>query len=286
MPTRESERMQCMEVWGGNQQVDRELQTTGLDVWMYSQPHANSQSGGDVYYVSSCASGRITRILLADVSGHGDAVADRAEDLRQLMRRNINRIDQSSLVNSINQEFAAASTDWAFATALIGTFFAPTQTLTLSNAGHPSPLVYQPKKNAWRQLRPIDLEQSDECNFPLGIETDQNYSGVRTKLRPGDLVLCFTDGLIELERPNGKMLGFDGLLEIVSQLDPHEPSQLIKQLVEKAASTNHSINSGDDVSIVLFQLNDERVSLRDNLLAPFRVAASILDHRRKGAAEK
>jgi sigma-B regulation protein RsbU (phosphoserine phosphatase) len=286
MPTRESERMQCMEVWGGNQQVDRVLQTTGLEVWMYSQPHANSQSGGDVYYVSSCASGRITRILLADVSGHGNAVADRAEDLRQLMRRNINRIDQSSLVNSINQEFVTTSMDWAFATALIGTFFTPTQTLTLSNAGHPSPLIYRPETGRWRQFTSADADQSDERNLPLGIEADQNYSDVRTKLRPGDLVLCFTDGLIEVERPDGKLLGFDGLLEIVSQLDPHEPSQIINQLVEKASSTNHSINSGDDVSIVLFQLNDERVSLRDNLLAPFRVAASIFDHRRKGAAEK
>jgi sigma-B regulation protein RsbU (phosphoserine phosphatase) len=282
MPTRELERMQCMEVWGGNQAVDRVLHTTGLDVWMYSQPHANSQSGGDVYYVSSCASGRITRILLADVSGHGDAVADRADVLRQMMRRNINRIDQSSLVNSINQEFAAASTDGAFATALIGTFFAPSQTLTLSNAGHPSPMIYRPETGAWRQLGSADLDESDERNFPLGIEAGQNYSGIRTKLRPGDLVLCFTDGLIELEQPDGRMLGFNGLLEIVSRLDPHEPTRILEQLIERAAPSNHSINSADDVSIMLFRLNDERVSLRDNLLAPFRVTASLFDHRRDG----
>lgn len=278
--------MQCMEVWGGNQSVDHMLQTTGLDVWVYSQPHANARSGGDVYYVSSCASGRITRILLADVSGHGDAVSDHAETLRQLMRRNINRIDQSSLVNSINREFAAESTDWVFATALIGTFFTPTQTLTLSSAGHPSPLIFRPETGLWRKFKSADADQPDERNLPLGIQEDENYLSSRTKLRLGDLVLCFTDGLIEVERPDGNMLGIEGLLEIVSQLNTHEPTQIINQLVEKVTSTNPSINSGDDVSIVLFQLNAERVSLRDNLLAPFRVAASILDHRRNGDEEK
>lgn len=277
MPTRESARMQCMEVWGGNQPVDRVLQTTGLDVWVYSQPHGNSQSGGDVYYVSSCASGRITRILLADVSGHGDAVADRADVLRQMMRRNINRIDQSSLVNSINQEFAAASTDGAFATALIGTFFAPRRSLTLSNAGHPSPLIYRPETGGWRPFVSAGEDHSDEYNIPLGIEGGQNYAGVRMKLQPGDLVLCYTDGLIELEQPDGKLLGFEGLQEIVSRLDPCEPKRLVNQLIEKAAPGNRLINSTDDVSIVLFQLNEERVSLRDNLLAPFRVVAGIFD---------
>lgn len=286
MPTRVLERMQCMEVWGGNQQVDRVLQTTGLDVWMYSQPHANSQSGGDVYYVSSCASGRITRILLADVSGHGEAVADRAEVLRSMMRRNINYIDQSSLVNSINQDFAAASTGGAFATALVATFFAPTQTLTLSNAGHPCPVIYRPESASWQPLTSADADQSDAQHFPLGIEANQSYSGVRTKLRPGELVLCFTDGLTDVEQPDGTMLGLDGLLEILSRLDSTDPTQIVNQLIARATPCDRSINSADDVSIVLFQLNDERVTLRDNLLAPFRVVASVLDHRRRSATAK
>ena len=48
------------------------------------------------YYASSCAAGRITRLLLADVSGHGKSVAAIAADLRLLMRRFINRWDQAS----------------------------------------------------------------------------------------------------------------------------------------------------------------------------------------------
>jgi hypothetical protein len=103
------DQMQCMEVWGGNVGVERHFHVPGLDIWLHARPHQNEASGGDVYYVSSCASGRITRLLLADVSGHGSAVADSALTLRDLMRRHVNSISQSRFVESLNQEFARIS---------------------------------------------------------------------------------------------------------------------------------------------------------------------------------
>mgnify|MGYP002623047467 CR=1 FL=1 len=275
MPVHTPERMQCMEVWGGNRPVDRLVQTVGLDVWMYSQPHANSQFGGDVCYISSCASGRITRILLADVSGHGEAVADRAHQLRSLMQRNINRINQSSLVASINQQFASTSKQGAFATALIGTYFAPTRMLTLSNAGHPSPLVFRSDAAIWQQFTATDADACKARNFPLGIEPGEKYQDVRTELHPGDLVLGFTDGLIEIEQADGTMLGVRGLLDVVSSLDVTDPTIFFDTFTQRLLAAKQGSSLGDDVSLLLIRRNDRRVSLRDNLLAPIRVVASL-----------
>src|SRR4051812_15561034 len=84
----DSHRMQCMEVWGGNRAVESSVSMAGLDAWVYSKPYGeNASAGGDVYYVSSCATGRITRLLVADVAGHGDAVGQVGTQLRTLMRR-------------------------------------------------------------------------------------------------------------------------------------------------------------------------------------------------------
>src|SRR5205809_333204 len=82
--------MQCMEVWGGNQIVDNGVNMPGLDAWVYSKPYGDAAGGGDVHYVSSCATGRIMRLLVADVSGHGSAVSSVAGQLRALMRRYVN----------------------------------------------------------------------------------------------------------------------------------------------------------------------------------------------------
>src|SRR5687768_18611008 len=57
---------------GGNQPADSGVVMAGLDAWVYCRPYHGAAAGGDVYYVSSCATGRITRLLVADVSGHGD----------------------------------------------------------------------------------------------------------------------------------------------------------------------------------------------------------------------
>src|SRR6266550_2791582 len=127
------ELMQCMEVWGGSDIVDKTVAISGLDAWVYCKPYLDAEGGGDVYYVSSCATGRITRLLVADVSGHGEAVRATAQHLRELMRRYVNHIDQTRFVRSMNQQFAALSKDGSFATALVTTFFAPTNHLLLSN---------------------------------------------------------------------------------------------------------------------------------------------------------
>src|ERR671938_407996 len=90
--------MHCMEIWGGNQDVSSGIVMAGLDAWVYSKPYGQAEAGGDVYYVSACATGRITRLLVADVSGHGAAVRETAITLRNLMRQYVNHIDQTRFV--------------------------------------------------------------------------------------------------------------------------------------------------------------------------------------------
>ncbi|MFT3684990.1 MAG: SpoIIE family protein phosphatase [Phycisphaerales bacterium] len=134
--------MQCMEVWGGYGVSDNGVIMPGLDVWVFSRPYQQSEFGGDVHYVSSCGTGRISRLLVADVSGHGESVAAIAKDLRDLMRRYVNYVDQRAFVEQLNGSFLGLAKNGLFATAAVATFFAPTQTLTLTNAGHPRPLLY------------------------------------------------------------------------------------------------------------------------------------------------
>src|SRR5437879_6968338 len=117
--------MQCMEVWGGNQPVDASVTMAGLDAWVYCKPYQGADGGGDVYYVSACATGRITRLLLADVSGHGEQVNAVGKTLRTMMRRYVNYIDQRSMVRTLNRELTTLSTVGCFATALVCTFFGP-----------------------------------------------------------------------------------------------------------------------------------------------------------------
>jgi serine phosphatase RsbU (regulator of sigma subunit) len=216
---RDPERMQCMEVWGGNVRVERHFQMRGLEAWISSQPEGQAAAGGDVYYLSSCASGRITRLLLADVSGHGELVARTAAGLRDLMRQNINVVSQRRFVAAMNRQFSAASGDSDFATAVVSSYYAPTQLLSLCNAGHPHPLIFRAAQRQWTTLRVSNVPGDSAhgaTNLPLGVDDQTGYRQLSVRLDKGDKVLCYTDAFTDARGPDGKALGVEGMLQIVA----------------------------------------------------------------------
>src|SRR5271168_5054790 len=228
-----AQHMTCMEVWGGSQLTTRGVEMGGLDAWVYSKPFGDAQRGGDVYYASSCATGRISRLLLADVSGHGTSVAATAADLRTLMRRFVNRLDQKEFVRLLNQQFVALSRTGSFATAVVTTFFAPSRRLLVSNAGHPRPVLYRAAQQQWTLLGEDGADDKRAfSNMPLGIMDLAEYEEFDVELEPGDCLLSYTDALMESRDADGEMLGEAGVLRILSLLGDVEPQTLIETLLK------------------------------------------------------
>ncbi len=242
-----------MEVWGGSQPTARGVRMAGLDAWVYSKPFGNAGNGGDIYYASSCATGRINRLLLADVSGHGDAVAESAMALRKLMRRYVNFLDQSRFVRSLNQQFAAMSRAGNFATAIATTFFTPTRVLTVCNAGHPPPLLYRASTAAWSIMESDAEDVPAPRNIPLGITDIMDYEQFDVELEFGDLVLCYTDALVESYDRSGEMFGPDGLLRIVEGLKAAPGEAFIQVLLETIGACHPGNLRQDDVTVMLLQ---------------------------------
>jgi phosphoserine phosphatase RsbU/P len=274
-----AQQMTCMEVWGGSQLTARGVAMGGLDAWVYSKPFGQAQRGGDVYYASSCATGRITRLLLADVAGHGNAVASTAANLRTLMRRFVNRLDQTEFVRLLNQQFAALSEAGTFATAVVATFFAPSRRLIVCNAGHPRPLLYQAAKQQWTLLGAESLnEEATANNMPLGIIDMTEYEQFDVELESGDCVLSYTDALIESRDADGEMLGEAGLLRIVRLLGDVEPHLLTKTLLREIADRYPDNLTDDDVTVLLVRANGRkpRHSFRDFLWANIRFVGSLI----------
>jgi sigma-B regulation protein RsbU (phosphoserine phosphatase) len=254
--------LQCMEIWGGNQIVDHAVATPGLDIWVYSRPHARAADGGDVYYASLCGGGTLTRLILADVCGHGPLVADVARGLRALMRKHINRKAQDRLVRSLNQEFAALADCGRFATAVVATYLTKTNRLTVSNAGHPRPLWYAAEAGRWSLLRhdvPSDaggaVDAGGVADLPLGLDDGTGYTQVEVTLGRGDLLLFYTDALTEAVSPAGDMLGEDGLLDLVRPFDAGNPAAMPAALVAGLDAFRGGAAANDDATFLLLHHN-------------------------------
>jgi phosphoserine phosphatase RsbU/P len=276
--------MQCMEVWGGSQLTARGVAFGGLDAWVYSKPYGDAQRGGDVYYASSCGTGRIARLLLADVAGHGTSVASTAADLRTLMRRFVNRLDQAEFVRLLNQQFTALEKTGAFATAVVATFFEPTRRMTVCNAGHPRPLLYRAAQQKWDFLGHHAIDQPGAkkavgpSNLPLGMLEISQYDHVDIQLEPGDRVLSYTDALIESNDGHGNDLGEDGVLRILRLLGDLAPQQLIDRLLAEIEERYPKSLADDDVTVLLVEVNQSKAhyTFREQLGALRRLTWSTI----------
>jgi len=278
--------MKCMEVWGGSDLTTARVEFGGLDAWVYSKPFGQARSGGDVYYASSCATGRISRLLLADVSGHGKEVAGTAADLRTLMRRFVNRLEQSEFVRLLNQQFKAMSSTRTFATAIVATFFAPTRRLTVCNAGHPRPLLYRVAQGKWNFLGQTgSAGPATPVNVPLGLMDVSKYEQFDVELEPGDCVLTYTDALIESLDADGEMLGEDGILRIMRLLGDVEPQAVIDALLKEIADRHPENLSEDDVTVLVARANGRqpRHSLLEKMGAFGRFLGLVIGSVRPGA---
>jgi serine phosphatase RsbU (regulator of sigma subunit) len=281
-----------MEVWGGSQLTAQGVEFGGLDAWVYSKPHGQAQHGGDVYYASSCGTGRITRLLLADVSGHGNAVAAIATDLRTLMRQFVNRLNQTEFVSLLNQKFGEMCTGGTYATAIVTTFFSPTRRLTVCNAGHPRPLLYSAARHRWRLLRhaETDVETDEETddwsltNTPLGMMALAEYEQFDLELEPGDCLICYTDALIESNDADGEMLGESGLLKIVRLLTGPDigkldkPQTLAERLLEEIGARYPENLTEDDVTVLVVSANGRapHYSIGEKMRALGRLTGSLI----------
>ena len=267
------ETMSCMEVWGGNQTTWSHFVVPGLDLWVYSQPFGAEDCGGDVYYLSSCASGRVTRMLLGDVSGHGIEAAPAADKLREIMRKNVNYIDQARVVKSLNEQFEDASSVGRFATALVSTYFAPSRELSVCTAGHPPPLIYRAAARLWE---PLEANNANLRNMAIGVMGGQEFASTKLKLKTGDILMGYSDALFESYDAGGSILFSAGLATIANSLTFNEPGEFVQKLLERIRDMNAKNLISDDATVILAQANEQGVALKDNLLAPFRLLGGLL----------
>jgi serine phosphatase RsbU (regulator of sigma subunit) len=261
--------LQCMEIWGGHSTVNQTVTTPGLEIRVRSRTYHGDEYGGDVHYVSLCGAGLITRLIVADVSGHGTTVAESARSLRDLMRRHINRKNQSRLVQELNKRFAVVAEQGRFATALVATYLAHRDELTLCNAGHPRPIWYRARARQWQLVLGEDVKASTTiANLPLGILDSTSYESAVLTLEPNDLLLFYTDALTEAHQPDGKMLGEAGLLEMLSAIDPSRVGEVLDSLDQALSGFQGTSQVHDDLTYMLIHhngSNPKRLSLTQKL---------------------
>lgn len=166
--------------------------------------------GGDFFRVERCGQDAYV-LLMADVMGHGVASALYTMQLRSMWEDH--RAELSSPARFLGVLNARLHTlvgdsDY-FASAACLRYDAATGDLRCVRAGHPAPLL----------IRPDGVVPCAGRSQPaLGMAANTAYHETEDHLAPGDAVLLFTDGAVEIANAAGEDLGIEGLARLLAEL--------------------------------------------------------------------
>jgi PAS domain S-box-containing protein len=209
---------------------------------------AHDLVGGDFYRIEHIG-GPHYAALVADVAGHGVASALYAMQLRALwedLRPELH--DPARVCTAANRRVRAiAPEEGYFATAVYGVMNVGTGEFRYVRAGHPPPLV---------------LRRSGACDVlgehapALGLIEDIAYLAHASVVEPGDTLLLYTDGAIEVEDMRGDELGVEGLKAMLAHQPGGEPPNLEK-LERQLLDYSGCIHLPDDLTLIALHRPDD-----------------------------
>ena len=207
-----------------------------------------------IHYLSVCNGGLLSRIILADVSGHGLGVSTAAQSLLGLMHRYINIWDQSDFMRDLDRAFRQDQQGSPYATAVLLGFFRKLSQLAFTNAGHYPPLWFHASDKRWGLLTDDPaLAATAHSGLPLGLIPGTDYQQSVVNLTPGDLLILYTDAIPEAENQAGEQLGRERLFQLAKGLPTGSPVAAGRSLVSAVREFNEGTTPSDDETMIVLQ---------------------------------
>jgi sigma-B regulation protein RsbU (phosphoserine phosphatase) len=209
----------------------------------------SAQAGGD-YYDFFPLPGGAWGLLIADVSGHGTPAAVLMAITHALAHAQPGaHTDPATLLRSLNTQLVRRYTrgSGTFVTAFYAVLDPTKRTLTYSLAGHNPPRVARGER-----IVPLD----ENSGLPLGIDLEQTYGNTTIQLERGDLLLLYTDGIVEAPGPargaSPRQLFSIGRLDAVARGcgDVSGPQHCINRIRRELEAFCRTTSAADDQTLV------------------------------------
>jgi len=225
-------------------------QVPGVDIAFVSRP-ANTV-GGDYYDAflrnspNSKSDSKRLLLVVADVAGKSVPAALLMATF-QASLRTLAAADTSllELVEGLNRYACAHSLGGRrFTTAFFGELDLETRVLSYVRAGHNAPLIRRASGS---------IEQLEVGDLPLGVDRAAHFTCGTATLGPSDLLVVFTDGLIEAVNDAEQEFGEPRLLEAVKSSDATSAQGILKNLLSTVNAFVGHARQHDDLTCLLLR---------------------------------
>jgi phosphoserine phosphatase RsbU/P len=211
---------------------------------------------GDYYDYEAIRDSQVA-LAIGDVAGKGISAALLMATLQSSLRTQLQNflevatapgngkisqpVSTSRLVSRLNMQLHALTSPEKYATFLLGIYDEPSGTFTYTNAGHLPPLLVREG-----EARRLDVNGTVVGAFPFS-----DYGESRVDMKPGDLLVCFTDGVTEPENAYGEMFGEERLMDLVARNAHRTEEQIVETVLESVHEWTSSEELQDDMTILV-----------------------------------
>ncbi len=200
--------------------------------------------GGD-YYDYFKISDYEFGLAIGDVNGHGISAS-----LLMAMAKSClfvqGKIDPSvlTMMNALNGMIFGGTKERLFMTFVYSIFDLHNQTVRLSSAGHHLPYHYQASTKA---LQPVQLRPA----YPLGVREQVKFNEVTVQLAPHDILVFYTDGIIEAHTPSGEEYGFERMEQLILDHSHQSAAEIKAVLLKSYEDWIQGQPAEDDLTLVV-----------------------------------
>jgi len=209
---------------------------------------------GDYYDYQALVHGKIA-FAVGDIAGKGISAALLMATLQAALRSQVSQsqpspgdaagllpqLDPATLVYKLNQQIYALTSPEKYATFFFALYDEASCTLTYTNAGHLSPLLF----------RNEDVVSLDSNGTVVGAFPFSKYDESSIVIQPGDLLVCYTDGITEPENAYDEEFGEARLIELVRKHAHQNDHEIIRIVFDAVRSWSGGPELHDDMTLLL-----------------------------------
>jgi len=201
------------------------------------------------YYDFVRLSDHTLAFAIGDVAGKGISAALLMATIQSTMRTQLTSMDGTGsetlstarLVANLNRQLYATTAPEKYATFYFGLYEESTHSLQYTNAGHLAPVM----------LRDGEVHCLESTGTVVGAFPFARYEERSVPMEHGDILVAYTDGVVEPENPYGEMFGEDRLKDLLVKYCEADSSEIIARTMEAVNQWTGSGELQDDMTMVV-----------------------------------
>jgi len=202
--------------------------------------------GGDFYDLLR-VDDTYCNIVIGDVAGKGMPAAMFMGIVRSTIRaEGFESLSAPEVMKKANQLICLDSKSGMFVTIFYAIYNERERTLEYCNAGHVYPMLYDP---SFQKFTYLNTE-----GRPLGITMESNYESKRCRLEKGQVVVLYTDGVVEAVDENDVPFGEDKMRAIIREYAHASADEIVQKLKAEVNLHRGTAPQSDDITLIMLKV--------------------------------